>query len=108
MTDKICCWPLVSSPGTCVDVLAYVDYFSLLTHSLTRSSLITPSTYSTGSGMKIIDKMLKHAEEQPTLPFFSLEYFPPKTEAGVENLYLRMERMTSLQPVFVDVTWVSE
>ena len=79
-----------------------------LTHALTRSSLITPSTHSTGSGMKIIDKMLKHAEEQPTLPFFSLEYFPPKTEAGVENLYLRMERMTSLQPVFVDVTWVSE
>lgn len=38
-------------------------------------------------------------------PLFSFEFFPPKTEAGVENLYLRMDRMTSLQPVFIDVTW---
>lgn len=25
-------------------------------------------------------------------PFFSLEFFPPKTEEGKENLYMRMER----------------
>jgi methylenetetrahydrofolate reductase (NADPH) len=51
--------------------------------------------------VKIIDKIKgPHAE-----PFFSLEFFPPKTEAGVENLYLRMDRMTSLQPTFVDITW---
>jgi len=51
--------------------------------------------------VKIIDKLLNH----PVEPYFSLEFFPPKTEAGVENLFLRMDRMTALQPLFVDVTW---
>jgi methylenetetrahydrofolate reductase (NADPH) len=51
--------------------------------------------------MKIIDKLL----HSPVEPYFSFEFFPPKTEAGVENLYLRMDRMTTLQPVFIDVTW---
>lgn len=53
---------------------------------------------------KIIDKL--NAEACSGLgPFFSYEFFPPKTEAGVENLYLRMERMTAINPVFVDITW---
>jgi methylenetetrahydrofolate reductase (NADPH) len=51
--------------------------------------------------VKIIDKLHNH----PVEPYFSFEFFPPKTEAGVDNLYLRMDRMTSLQPIFVDVTW---
>jgi methylenetetrahydrofolate reductase (NADPH) len=51
--------------------------------------------------VKIIDKLKHH----PVEPYFSFEFFPPKTDAGVENLYLRMDRMSSLQPLFVDVTW---
>ena len=51
--------------------------------------------------VKIIEKIKSYDSENP---FFSFEYFPPKTEAGVENLYLRMERMTALQPIFVDVS----
>jgi methylenetetrahydrofolate reductase (NADPH) len=51
--------------------------------------------------VKIIDKIKSNASE----PFFSFEFFPPKTEAGVENLYLRMDRMTALQPMFIDITW---
>ena len=53
--------------------------------------------------VKIIEK-IKDAQSRKS-PFFSLEFFPPKTEAGVENLYLRIERMVSFQPIFVDVTW---
>jgi methylenetetrahydrofolate reductase (NADPH) len=52
--------------------------------------------------MKIIDKIRQNASDDP---FFSFEFFPPKTEAGVENLYLRMDRMTSVQPLFIDITW---
>ena len=52
--------------------------------------------------VKIIDKIRQAPKTQP---FFSFEFFPPKTEAGVENLYLRMDRMTGLQPMFVDITW---
>lgn len=51
--------------------------------------------------VKIIDKI----NQSISAPFFSFEFFPPKTEAGVENLYLRMDRMTALQPIFVDITW---
>ena len=38
--------------------------------------------------------------------FYSFEFFPPKTEAGLDNLFTRIERMAHrLDPLFVDVTW---
>lgn len=38
--------------------------------------------------------------------FYSFEFFPPKTEAGLENLMGRIDRMVqSLDPIFIDVTW---
>lgn len=56
--------------------------------------------------VKIIEKIAAASSTEPdAIPFFSFEFFPPKTEAGVDNLYLRMERMTAMQPVFVDITW---
>ncbi|RMD40924.1 hypothetical protein DV735_g4206, partial [Chaetothyriales sp. CBS 134920] len=42
----------------------------------------------------------------PDQPFFSLEFFPPKTQAGFTNLRSRLSRMaTALRPLFVSVTW---
>jgi len=38
-------------------------------------------------------------------PYYSFEFFPPKTPAGVSNLFNRIERMAMLEPMFVDVTW---
>ena len=38
--------------------------------------------------------------------FFSLEFFPPKTDAGQEHLQARLSRMArALRPTFVNVTW---
>jgi glycine hydroxymethyltransferase len=37
--------------------------------------------------------------------WFSFEYFPPRTDEGVENLKKRMLRMKALNPVFMDFTW---
>jgi len=38
--------------------------------------------------------------------YFSLEFFPPKTQIGFSNLQTRLERMSSaLRPLFVNVTW---
>ncbi|KAL9069346.1 MAG: hypothetical protein Q9161_005626 [Pseudevernia consocians] len=38
--------------------------------------------------------------------YFSLEFFPPKTQIGFSNLQTRLERMSSaLRPLFVTVTW---
>jgi len=51
---------------------------------------------------KIIDRL--NAERDG--PYTSLEYFPPRTEVGVKNLYARMERMkNSTNPLFSDITW---
>lgn len=39
-------------------------------------------------------------------PFYSLEYFPPKTSQGLANLYLRIARMNlDLKPEWVQITW---
>lgn len=54
---------------------------------------------------KIINKINDQLSKSPQEPFFSLEFFPPKTIAGVENLYTRMERMATLNPLFIDITW---
>ncbi|KAJ1921801.1 methylenetetrahydrofolate reductase (NAD(P)H) met13 [Mycoemilia scoparia] len=53
--------------------------------------------------MKIVDKILKAEEENR--PYWSFEYFPPKTQQGVVNLYDRIGRMYNLGPLFIDVTW---
>eukprot|EP01119_Soliformovum_irregulare_P011238 TRINITY_DN27_c0_g1_i1.p1 TRINITY_DN27_c0_g1~~TRINITY_DN27_c0_g1_i1.p1 ORF type:complete len:583 (+),score=209.04 TRINITY_DN27_c0_g1_i1:93-1841(+) len=53
--------------------------------------------------MKIIDIINKQLQENKTI--FSFEYFPPKTEKGVDNLYDRLQRMSSWGPSWIDVTW---
>lgn len=53
--------------------------------------------------MKIIDK-IKHYETEK-IPYYSFEYFPPKTKTGLENLYFKLKQMGQLEPLFVDVTW---
>jgi methylenetetrahydrofolate reductase (NADPH) len=71
-------------------------------HSPARS---TGSSASTGEvhGKKIIQLIeQKKAEGKP---FFSFEYFPPKTDAGVVNLYNRIENMSLTEPLFLDITW---
>lgn len=42
----------------------------------------------------------------PDQTYFSLEFFPPKTQPGFTNLQARLARMTAgLRPLFVTVTW---
>jgi methylenetetrahydrofolate reductase (NADPH) len=53
--------------------------------------------------MKIIDKIRGYKEAGK--PFYSFEYFPPKTDAGLHNLYARLDRMSALEPAFIDITW---
>ncbi|KAL7746264.1 methylenetetrahydrofolate reductase (NAD(P)H) met13 [Sorochytrium milnesiophthora] len=53
--------------------------------------------------MKVIDKL--NASIQSDRCIWSFEFFPPKTQQGVQNLYARMERMYALGPAFIDVTW---
>ncbi|KAJ3130205.1 hypothetical protein HK098_005452 [Nowakowskiella sp. JEL0407] len=57
----------------------------------------------TVSGHKIIDSI--RSAESRNEPFWSFEFFPPKTSLGVLNLYDRLDRMRLLGPTFIDVTW---
>jgi len=54
---------------------------------------------------KISDKMREWKNNNPNKPFFSFEYFPPKTETGLLNLYDRFDRMAVVNPMWIDVTW---
>jgi methylenetetrahydrofolate reductase (NADPH) len=49
--------------------------------------------------MKIIDKL--HRET----PAFSFEFFPPKDEAGVEQLFQTVSELERYAPTYVSVTW---
>ncbi|BDD58732.1 hypothetical protein MPDQ_008004 [Monascus purpureus] len=52
---------------------------------------------------KITEKI---AALRPDASYFSLEFFPPKTQMGLANLQARLERMSQgLRPLFVTVTW---
>lgn len=53
--------------------------------------------------MKISERIRN--KETSGQPYFSFEYFPPKTPEGVANLYARIERMRELGPTFIDITW---
>jgi len=52
---------------------------------------------------KIIDLILAHSDKEP---WRALEFFPPRTPQGVENLKARMPRMKAeAKPLYTDITW---
>ncbi|OMO59020.1 Methylenetetrahydrofolate reductase [Corchorus olitorius] len=57
--------------------------------------------------MKVIDKIksLQGGEGENGKVVFSFEFFPPKTEDAVDNLFERMDRMVAHNPSFCDITW---
>eukprot|EP00921_Rhytidocystis_pertsovi_P021460 GHVQ01034260.1.p1 GENE.GHVQ01034260.1~~GHVQ01034260.1.p1 ORF type:complete len:528 (+),score=29.25 GHVQ01034260.1:450-2033(+) len=57
--------------------------------------------------MKIIDKIRDWERVNPCKAYFSLEFFPPRTEMGELNLYDRFDRFAALNPMWIDVTWAA-
>jgi methylenetetrahydrofolate reductase (NADPH) len=49
--------------------------------------------------MKIIDKLARET------PAYSFEFFPPKDEAGVEQLFRTVKELAPYSPTYVSVTW---
>ena len=45
--------------------------------------------------MPHISDLIK-AKQEEGKPFIAFEYFPPRTDSGVQNLYQRFERMAAL------------
>jgi methylenetetrahydrofolate reductase (NADPH) len=54
-----------------------------------------------------IDQILGYGNPpaRPAAPAFSFEFFPPKTEAGEQNLYAALSELRPLEPAFVSVTY---
>lgn len=48
---------------------------------------------------------IRELYNEKSRPSLSLEFFPPKMEAGRRNLLERIERMSALEPLFITVTW---
>ncbi|KAI1301827.1 Methylenetetrahydrofolate reductase [Halotydeus destructor] len=56
------------------------------------------------SYIPLIDR-INHRVQSDDVPFFSLEFFPPRTREGAINLMSRFDKMRSGGPLFIDVTW---
>ncbi|KAF5389318.1 hypothetical protein D9757_003380 [Collybiopsis confluens] len=52
--------------------------------------------------MKLIDKISSYNSLRP---FYTFEFFPPRTDQGFENLLARIMRMSNLNPLAISVTW---
>ncbi|KAG6828583.1 hypothetical protein H0H92_007373 [Tricholoma furcatifolium] len=52
--------------------------------------------------MKLTDKI---ASRDPSHPFFTFEFFPPRTDQGFENLIARISRLCKLNPLAISITW---
>ncbi|KAF8333404.1 methylenetetrahydrofolate reductase-domain-containing protein [Amanita rubescens] len=50
--------------------------------------------------MKLSDKIAAS-----TKPFYTFEFFPPRTEQGFENLLPRISRLSDLNPLAISITW---
>ncbi|KDQ07246.1 hypothetical protein BOTBODRAFT_120303 [Botryobasidium botryosum FD-172 SS1] len=51
--------------------------------------------------MKFTDKISQHSSK----PFFSFEFFPPRTDQGFSNLLARIKGLSALEPLAISVTW---
>ncbi|KAG9125481.1 hypothetical protein FRC07_007434 [Ceratobasidium sp. 392] len=54
------------------------------------------------TSMKLVDKLSRHSSDTP---YFSLEFFPPRTEQGFSNLLTRINGLANLKPIAVSITW---
>ncbi|KAL0946510.1 hypothetical protein HGRIS_012726 [Hohenbuehelia grisea] len=52
--------------------------------------------------MKLHEKIAQHTAPRP---FYTLEFFPPRTDQGFENLASRIARLAELNPLAISITW---
>lgn len=52
--------------------------------------------------MKLVDKISSRPSDRP---FFTFEFFPPKTDQGFDNLLSRISRLLNFKPLAISITW---
>ncbi|CAG2164010.1 unnamed protein product [Oppiella nova] len=54
----------------------------------------------------LIERIIRR-QRSSSAPFFSFEFFPPKTKEAAINLISRLDRFRQSDPLFCDITWHS-
>ncbi|KAJ8319772.1 hypothetical protein KUTeg_001359 [Tegillarca granosa] len=73
------------------------------THMERNQSSPTPAVMPDHEYIPLTERMEKRIKSGD--PWFSLEFFPPRTNNGAVNLISRIERMNNGCPLFCDITW---
>ena len=68
-----------------------------------QENAFKPSTPIPASPLTLIEKI--HQKIAANEKFFSLEFFPPRTQNGAVNLIGKFDRISRGCPMFCDVTW---
>ncbi|KAG8910292.1 hypothetical protein FRC01_006411, partial [Tulasnella sp. 417] len=63
---------------------------------------VQPPLFPNATRMKLTEKLSQRAGQTP---FFTFEFFPPRTDQGFTNLLARISRLTPLNPLAISVTW---
>ena len=61
-----------------------------------------PANGAQATGLKISDLITQTSLQKP---FIAFEYYPPKTQAGVNNLMKKFATMAQQKPLYIDMTW---
>jgi len=69
------------------------------------SSIVGEGVHGGYSGSNPAPYLIDLIKAKGDEPWIAFEYFPPKTEAGVENLYKRLADMKKSDPLYGDFTW---
>lgn len=51
------------------------------------------------------EKIQRYSDASHDVPFFSVEFFPPRTEKGAGNLVQLLDKFRDGDPFFCDITW---
>ncbi|RUS69245.1 hypothetical protein EGW08_022995, partial [Elysia chlorotica] len=71
--------------------------------SASSSRANSPVLYNSRKYVPVIDRILKR--QASGTPFFSLEFFPPRTDSGASDLMAIFDRLARGRPLFCDMTW---
>ncbi|KIH54638.1 methylenetetrahydrofolate reductase [Ancylostoma duodenale] len=90
-----------------IDSLSAIPYMGSVPNLHERSSSDEEHlSFEVGHGNKYVplhERINRRIKDKT--PFFSLEFFPPKTANGVANFFTRLDRFNEGGPLFVDITW---
>ena len=57
------------------------------------------------SFVPLVEKIQHYSNTSHDVPFFSVEFFPPRTDKGASNLIQLLDRFRDGDPYFCDITW---